>query len=153
MKLDIRAIGIVRGGRALPEDDDWGASRCRLELDATKFKPDALSALDRFSHAEVLFVFDRVKDDEIVLGARHPRGRKDWPLVGIFAQRGKNRPNRIGVCVCKIISVDGTAVEVEGLDAIDGTPIIDIKPVMREFLPRGEIRQPEWASELMKAYW
>ena len=153
MKLDIQPIGIVRGGRTAPEDDHWGESRCRLELDVAMFTPDALSSLADFSHAEVVFVFDRVRDEEIVSGARHPRGRLDWPLVGIFAQRGKNRPNRIGICICRIISVDGITVEVEGLDAIDGTPIIDIKPVLKEFLPRGEIRQPAWASELMKDYW
>jgi tRNA (adenine37-N6)-methyltransferase len=57
------------------------------------------------------------------------------------------------VTVCRILSVEGTRLHVEGLDAIHGTPVIDIKPVMREFLPRGEIRQPEWVAELMTAYW
>ena len=59
----------------------------------------------------------------------------------------------MGVTVCKILSVVGTRLNVEGLDAIDGTPIIDIKPVMREFLARGDIREPVWGSELMAAYW
>ena len=62
-------------------------------------------------------------------------------------------PNRIGVTVCRIVAVAGREIEVEGLDAVDGTPVLDIKPVMREFLPRGDIRQPDWASELMKDYW
>ena len=88
-----------------------------------------------------------------VAGARHPRGRADWPKVGIFAQRGKNRPNRLGVCVCRVVGVDGLAVEVEGLDAIDGTPVLDIKPVLKGFLPRGEVREPAWATEIMKDYW
>lgn len=87
------------------------------------------------------------------LGARHPRGREDWPLIGIFAQRGRNRPNRLGVTVCKVLAIEGTRLHVEGLDAIDGTPVIDIKPVMRELLPRGEVRQPDWVAELMAAYW
>lgn len=60
------------------------------------------------------------RDEKVVFGARHPRGREDWPLVGIFAQRGKNRPNKIGVSVCKILGTDGLRLEVEGLDAIDG---------------------------------
>jgi tRNA (Thr-GGU) A37 N-methylase len=94
-----------------------------------------------------------VPDAKIETGARRPRGNPDWPLVGIFAQRGKNRPNRIGVTVCRIVSVSGREIEVEGLDAIDGTPVLDIKPVMREFLPRGDIRQPDWSRELMKDYW
>jgi tRNA (Thr-GGU) A37 N-methylase len=94
-----------------------------------------------------------VPAEKIERGARHPRGRDDWPLTGILAQRGKNRPNRLGVTVCRILSIEGSRLTVEGLDAIDGTPVIDIKPVMREFLPRGEVRQPEWVSELMAAYW
>ena len=88
-------------------------------------------------------------------GARapRPRGREDWPKIGIFAQRGKNRPNRIGLTVCRIVSVSGLRVEVEGLDAIDGAPVLDIKPYMSGFGPRGEVREPAWAGEIMAAYW
>ncbi len=153
MQFSLQAIGHVRGGRTAPDDDYWAASRCRLELDAKRFGADALAGLAEFSHVEVIFVFDRVTDTEIVPGSRHPRGRTDWPLVGIFAQRGKNRPNRLGVTVCRLVRVSGVSVDVEGLDAIDGTPILDLKPVMREFLPRGELRQPAWATELMQDYW
>lgn len=149
----LRPIGTVRGGRDQPIDDDWGESRARLELDPARFTPDALAGLADFSHAEVIFLFDRVPEEKIETGARRPRGRADWPLVGIFAQRGKNRPNRLGVTVCRIVAVDGLAVEVEGLDAIDGTPIMDIKPVLSGFLPRGAVREPAWAAELMQDYW
>ena len=86
-------------------------------------------------------------------GARHPRGNPDWPRVGIFAQRGKDRPNRLGVSRCELLAVDGTAVRVRGLDAVDGTPVLDLKPWMAEFGPRGDMRQPAWASELMRGYW
>jgi len=153
MSFSLEPIGFVRGGRDQPIDDDWGKSRARIELDAARFGPEALAGLDAFSHLEVIFVFDRVTDAEIEYGARHPRGRADWPLVGIFAQRGKNRPNRLGLCTCKIVKVEGRTVEVEGLDAIDGTPIVDLKPAMREFLPREALREPDWAAELMKDYW
>jgi tRNA (Thr-GGU) A37 N-methylase len=153
MEFTLRAIGTVQGGRAEPIDDDWGESRARLALDPAQFAPDALAGLGEFSHAEVIFLFDKAPEAEIQFGARRPRGRSDWPLVGIFAQRGKNRPNRLGVTVCKILAVEGLSVEVEGLDAIDGTPIIDIKPVLSGFLPRGAVREPAWASELMKDYW
>ena len=153
MLVHLQPIGRVHGGRDRPIDDDWGASRARIELDAARFEPDALAGLADFSHAEVIFLFDRVADDQIVAGARHPRGRADWPKVGIFAQRGKNRPNRLGVCVCRVVGVDGLAVEVEGLDAIDGTHVLDIKPVLKGFLPRGEVREPAWATEIMKDYW
>ena len=74
-------------------------------------------------------------------------------MVGIFAQRGKNRPNRLGVSVCELLGVDGLCVTVRGLDALDGTPVLDLKPVLREFLPRGTVQQPAWASELMARYY
>jgi tRNA (Thr-GGU) A37 N-methylase len=146
-------VGHVRGGRSDIVDDDWGASRARIELDPSRFKSDALAGLADFSHIDVIFLFDRVPDDKIEYGARRPRGRPDWPLVGIFAQRGKNRPNRLGLCSCRILRIDGLAVEVEGLDAVDGTPVLDLKPVMSGFLPRGDIREPVWAHEIMQSYW
>jgi tRNA-Thr(GGU) m(6)t(6)A37 methyltransferase TsaA len=151
--IALTPIGVVRGGRAEATDDDWDAVTATIELDAAQFTADATASLDAFSHIEVVFHFNRVSDAEVNRGARHPRGRKDWPLVGIFAQRGRNRPNRIGVSICRLLSVDGTSLKVRGLDAVDGTPVLDIKPVMTGFLPRGEIREPEWASELMKDYW
>ncbi len=144
-------IGHVRGGRAAVEDDAWGSVTARIELDG--FDADALLALDGFSHVEVLFVFDRVDPDAVCRGARHPRGRSDWPLVGIFAQRAKDRPNRIGSTVCELVTVDGTAIEVRGLDAVDGTPVLDLKPYLPGFGPRGAVRQPVWARELMDGYW
>ena len=86
-------------------------------------------------------------------GARNPRNNKDWPLVGIFAQRGKGRPNRIGSTICRVLRREGRRLWVAELDAIEGTPVLDLKPVMREFLPRTEVRQPAWSSELMRHYW
>lgn len=153
MDYSITPIGHVEGGRAVPEDDDWGGSRAAIVLDPARFTPEALMGLDEFSHAEIIFLFDRVTDDTIETGARHPRGRTDWPKIGIFAQRGKNRPNRLGVTVARIVGVDGLRLELEGLDAIDGTPIVDIKPVMSGFAPRGEFREPRWSLEIMGGYW
>ncbi|MDO8295745.1 MAG: TrmO family methyltransferase [Caulobacter sp.] len=66
---------------------------------------------------------------------------------------GRNRPNRLGASVCRILAVNGLTLEVEGLDAIDGTPVVDIKPVLKGFLPRGEVREPAWAAELMEGCW
>lgn len=153
MDYTLTPIGHVRGGRTAAVDDDWGKERAVIELDPRQFGPDALAGLSEFSHAEVIFLFHRVAPERIETGARHPRNRRDWPLVGIFAQRGKNRPNRIGLTACRIVGVEDTRLHVAGLDAIDGTPVLDIKPLMREFQPRGERRQPAWASELMQGYW
>ena len=149
----LEAVGHVRGGRADAVDDNWSDNRSVIELDSSWFAPEALTGLTDFSHAEVIFLFDQVDPGDVEFGARHPRGREDWPEVGIFAQRGKSRPNRLGVCVCKVLAVEGLSLTVEGLDAIDGTPVVDIKPVMSGFLPRGEVREPAWALEIMKDYW
>lgn len=151
--ISLTPIARVQGGRKDPIDDQWDSVQSAIILNSAQFKPDALAGLDAFSHVEVVFHFDRVPDEEIRSGARRPRSREDWPEVGIFAQRGKGRPNRIGVCVCRLERIDGLALHVRGLDAIDGTPVLDIKPVMTGFLPRGEVHEPAWATEIMKDYW
>jgi tRNA (adenine37-N6)-methyltransferase len=148
----LEPIAYVRSARRALEDDNWGAVVARIEL-LESYDAECLLGLEEFSHAEVLFHFDRVAEDAIVRGARHPRGNRNWPRVGIFAQRGKDRPNRLGSTIVEILGRDGRALEVRGLDAVDGTPVLDIKPVMAEFLPRGVVRQPVWATELMKNYW
>jgi tRNA-Thr(GGU) m(6)t(6)A37 methyltransferase TsaA len=153
MTITMEPIGTVRSTRSAVTDDDWDRERVSVELDASRFGPEALAGLDTFSHVEVVFFMDQVAADKIERGARHPRGETKWPKVGVFAQRAKNRPNQIGLTVCRVLRVSGTVVEVEGLDAVDGTPVLDLKPWMREFAPRGEIRQPEWATELMAKYW
>lgn len=148
----MRPIGVVRAARTEASDDFWGGSSSRIELH-DEYEAESLAGLTEFSHVEIVFLFDRVQSDRIVSGARHPRNRKEWPLVGIFAQRGKNRPNRIGTTIARVERVEGKTLTVAELDAIDGTPVLDIKPVMREFLPRTEVHQPAWSSELMRDYW
>ncbi|MER5928612.1 SAM-dependent methyltransferase [Streptomyces sp. NPDC002054] len=151
--MECDPVGTVVGGRSEVADDDWGAETAVIRLDADRFGPEALYGLEEFSHIEVVFHFDRVPAEKIETGARHPRGNPDWPLVGIFAQRGKNRPNRLGVSRCRVVTVDGLDVHVEGLDAVDGTPVLDLKPYLVEFGPRGSHRQPEWATTLMRDYY
>ena len=122
-------------------------------LDATRFDESAVAGLDTFSHVEVVYRFHLVDDEAIAIGARHPRGRADWPAVGIFAQRGRVRPNRLGVSVCRVLGVEGLRVRVQGLDAIDGSPVLDLKPYLSGFAPRGALREPAWAHEIMAGYW
>jgi len=151
--FEMKAIGWVRGGRTEAIDDDWGDVETGIELDTTVVGANALRGLDEFSHLDVVFVFHGVDPSTVNLGARRPRGNPDWPEVGILAQRAKARVNRIGVTTCEILAVGGAVVRVRGLDAIDGTPVLDLKPYMREFGPRGEVTQPSWSSELMRGYW
>jgi tRNA-Thr(GGU) m(6)t(6)A37 methyltransferase TsaA len=152
-EIRLSPIGVVRSARNVVEDDDWDSVPSFIELDSARFSPEALAGLDTFSHVEVVYWMNRVESSAIETGARHPRNNPDWPRVGIFAQRAKNRPNRIGTTICRIGVVDGLAVHVTGLDAVDGTPVLDLKPWVREFGPRGEIRQPPWMDALMTRYW
>lgn len=153
MSIELEPIGWVRGGRAEATDDGWDREDCEIELDADRFGPDALAGLADFSHVEVVFQFHQVAEADVQTGARHPRGRTDWPLVGIFAQRGRVRPNRLGVTTCRVLGVDGLRVRVRGLDAIDGTPVLDLKPWFDGFGPRGEVSEPAWVAEIMADYW
>ena len=148
----VEPVGFVESIRPHAEDDFWGGELACISL-SPSFTPDSLQGLSDFSHAEILFLFHQVDHAKIVTGARHPRNNPAWPPVGIFAQRGKNRPNLIGSAICRIIRVEGTRLFVSELDAIHGTPVIDIKPVMAEFLPREQLRQPAWSHELMRQYW
>jgi len=150
--FELTPIGHVRGARAGLEDDYWGHAESRIVL-TDAVEQSALEGIDSFSHVEVLFVFDRVEDAKIVRGARHPRNNQAWPLTGILAQRAKNRPNRLGSTICRVVRNAGRTLWVRELDAVEGTPVVDIKPVLREFLPREEVLQPAWATELMREYW
>jgi tRNA-Thr(GGU) m(6)t(6)A37 methyltransferase TsaA len=152
-QIEFSPIGMVHSPVVEAVYDIWDGVKCRIDLDSSRFTPDCLLGLADFSHVEVVFFFHRVTESEIVTESRRPRNRLDLPRVGIFAQRGKNRPNRIGVTICRLLSVENLSLEVDGLDAIDGTPVLDIKPYMREFAARGEIRQPKWVDELMRGYW
>lgn len=147
----VSPVAWVRSTRMESFDDNWDRESTTIELDDS-YGEDALLGLSEFSHVEVVFLFDRIEPETVHTGARRPRNNPEWPLAGIFAQRGARRPNRIGVTRCRLLAVKGRTLNVQGLDAIDGTPILDVKPVLREFEARGDIRQPEWATELMSDY-
>ena len=152
MKIKFSPIAYVHNSRKEITDDFWGGIVSEITL-VEEFTEDALIGIEEFSHLEIIFYFDKVMPEDIRTSAGHPRGNSNWPETGIFAQRGKNRPNRIGLTVVKLHKREGRKLFVSGLDAISGTPILDIKPVIREFQPVGEIKQPKWAGELMKEYW
>jgi len=135
------------------EDDNWDSEDAYIELDPQQFSAESLAGISDFSHVEILFHMDKVDPAKIEKTARHPRNNLEWPKVGIFSQRGKNRPNQIGTTICRVLKADGSKLFLEGLDAIDGSPVLDIKPWVIEFAPRGNVFQPKWITELMKSYW
>ncbi|MGI9102061.1 MAG: SAM-dependent methyltransferase [Terriglobales bacterium] len=151
--IALTPVGVVRSPIREPRDEVFGGIVARIEIDASRFSPESLQGLTDFSHVEVFFVFHQLREEDIVYGQRHPRNRTDWPKLGIFAQRARHRPSRIGATVCRLVSVNGLTIAVEDLDAIEGTPVLDVKPYMALFGPRGEIREPAWARELATTYW
>jgi tRNA-Thr(GGU) m(6)t(6)A37 methyltransferase TsaA len=151
MEHVVTPVGTVTGGRREPANsDNWGAVTATILIDE-RFGDDCLAGLSDFSHVEVVFMFHRAVERDGYRGLRAPRGRADLPAVGVFCDRGPRRPNRIGVTACRILSADGRRLRVRGLDAVDGTPVLDLKPVMRELLP-AQVRQPEWVGVLMQDY-
>lgn len=151
MHISFRPIAIVKNSRTAPIDDNWGEIISEIEL-ADEIPDEALGNIEEFSHLEIIYYFDRVKEEDIVYSGR-PRGNPAYPLTGILAQRKKDRPNKIGLCTVTLLEHTGRTIKVKNLDAIDGTMVLDIKPVFREFQPKGEIRQAGWVSDLMKDYW
>lgn len=150
--FEMQPIGTVYNERKAVEDDHWGNIISEIKLD-DHWEESCLDGIESFSHLEIFYRFHLVKDESIQYTARHPRNNESFPKVGIFAQRGKNRPNKLGATMVELIRREGRSVFVKGLDAIDGTPVVDIKPVMKEFMPKGDIRQPDWATDIMKRYW
>jgi len=148
-RVTLEVIATVRNGRNDFVDADWGAVVSRIEPHE-RFRP-ALSGLDQFTHALVVFYMHRPPDDEPPALQRRPRGRADMPMLGVFAQRGRMRPNPIGVTGATIVAVEPHALVVRGLDALDGTPVLDLKPYVPVF-DRRDARVPEWMDRLMGGY-
>lgn len=151
MNILIHPVATVRNSRKEPIDDEWGTIIADIEL-AGHIPTKAIENISDFSHLDILFYFDKVQDNNIVFSGR-PRGNPNYPIVGIFGQRKKDRPNKMGLATVELIKQVGRVLSVKYLDAIDGTPVLDIKPVFREFQPKTAIKQPAWVSEIMKNYW
>jgi tRNA (adenine37-N6)-methyltransferase len=151
MEISLKPVAFVKNSRSTPIDDHWEAVLSEIVL-VDEISSEAFLNMDGFSHLEILYYFDRVPDHDIVL-AGYPRGNKAYPFTGIFGQRKKDRPNRLGLCSVELLKVNERSLTVRRLDAIDGTPVLDIKPVFKEFLPVGPILQPAWTVDLMKEYW
>ena len=151
MNLSVRAVAYIRNERSEALDDKWDDVVSTVEL-AADVPSEALSGLGDFSHVEIVFFADWAEDVPPAPWHRHPRGNENWPDVGVFAQRNKDRPNRILLSTVLIQEIGERFVRVRGLDGIDGTPVLDIKPVFNWSVARGEVRAPQWSEELGENY-
>lgn len=151
MDLSVRAVAYIRNERSEALDDNWDDIVSTVEL-AADVPSEALLGLGDFSHIEIIFFADWADDVPPGPWHRRPRGNPDWPDVGVFAQRNKDRPNRILLTTVEIEEVGERFIRVRGLDGIDGTPVLDIKPVFRWSVPTTEVRAPTWSEELGENY-
>lgn len=148
--IKLRPVAFVHNNRLGKSDDHWGETISEIKL-VEELPGACLEGIEEFSHLEIIFFMDKAEKE--ITGNEHPRENRNWPKVGIFAQRKKDRPNHLGLTTVNLIKREKRKLIVSHLDAINGTPVLDIKPVFNEFLPQKKIKQPEWSRELMKNYW
>ncbi len=139
----VKPIGFVRTGAVGDEVKD--KDRISQIIIHDEFA-EALDGIEEFSHLFVLFWLNQVSNEEGLLKI-HPRGRKDLPLLGVFATRTMLRPNPIGLTLVKLVKVEGNVLTVRGLDAFDGTPVLDIKP-FDYWDTAKDARVPRWWTKL-----
>ena len=147
--IQMQPIGRVHNTVAEKKDHSWGEELSTIELEEA-CRPGLTGLLD-FSHAIVRTYLDKAAYQPEKHLQRRPQNRKDMPLTGIFAQRAKDRPNPIGLTAVEIVSVTEGTLTVKGLDAVDGTPVLDIKPYYPVY-DRKDARVPEWVDRLMADY-
>lgn len=143
----MQSIGTIQNAVSEPVDEGWGGVQSDIVL-----RPDLagiLSGLEQFSHALVIYWMHEMPPTTQL--TRRPRGRADLPELGLLAQRARHRPNPIGVTAVQVIAVSADRLTVRGLDAINGTPVLDIKPYFPDFDSRAA-RVPDWATRLMTGY-
>ena len=145
-KIMLKPVGVVRTNAIGNEvRDKTRTSKIIMRSELT----EALDGVVGFSHFFVLFLLNEVPENQQKILKVHPRGRKDMPLLGVFATRTMFRPNPVGLTLVELVAVEGNVLTVRGLDAFDGTPVIDIKP----FDPwdnAENAKVPEWWIQLKK---
>ena len=147
--MEFVIIGEVKSPVTEAVDMNWGEVVSEIVL-KPEYAPGLLGLGD-FSHAMILTFLHEAKYDPDIHMRRHPQERQDMPLLGIFAQRARHRPNRIGVTAVEIVEVTENSVKVRALDAIDGTPVIDVKPYVPVY-DKKDATIPEWMEKMMKGY-
>ncbi len=148
--MDVTIIGTIHSPAEEPVDSGWGDVVSTIHVHEEYAR--GLEGIEGFSHAIIIFAMHLASFDPAGDLVRRPRGRDDMPEAGIFAQRAKHRPNPIGVTAVRILGRDGNSIRVQGLDAINGTPVVDIKPYVPVFDCIVDATIPEWMERLMAGY-
>ena len=150
MKIEFNSIGMISSSVENKKDTSWGEDVSQIIIDEKYEK--GLVGLSEFSHLVVVYYLDKSSFNMEKHLIRRPQNRKDMPMVGILSQRAKDRPNPIGITSVEIVTVNKNIVTVKGLDAIDNTPVLDIKPYYPMYDCKENVVVPEWVKLLMEHY-
>ncbi len=142
--MSLKAIGIVRNEVKQPSRRDYAEVVSEIIIDTGL--TEALDNLDEFSHLIVLYWMHQLPAGKQLSLKVHPMGKSELPLVGRFATRSPNRPNPVGQAMVRLLQRRGNILKVKGLDAIDGTPVIDIKPYIPGYDSATDAKAPPWIA-------
>jgi len=142
-EITLKPIGIVKNNVKEPRFGNFANEVSEIIVDE-KFK-EALDGIDDYSHVIIVYWMDKVKDYVI---KHQPQGNPNVPIVGIFACRCPARPNPIAITTVKLLEHNGNKIKVKGLDVIDGTPVIDIKPYWPQYDKVENGKVPSWVNKL-----
>ncbi|MBM3166604.1 MAG: tRNA (N6-threonylcarbamoyladenosine(37)-N6)-methyltransferase TrmO [Chloroflexi bacterium] len=146
MEFNLSPIGVVKNGiQGRHKGDHWKAVISDIVIHADL--EDALDAIEGFSHIIVLCWLHEISDSERAVMKVHPKGNEELPLVGVLASRSPARPNPISVTTVKLLRRDRNVLKVQGLDAVDGTPVLDIKPHIPHYDSPPQATTPDWVAK------
>ncbi|WP_420036140.1 SAM-dependent methyltransferase [Streptomyces sp. cg28] len=148
----VETIATVVGGHTRVQDDYQGGVESVIRLNDA-YPLETLQGIEEFSHLVVTWRFHLAGPEDVQLHARSPRGNPRWPATGTFVHRNHRRPNQLATSYPRLLKVAGRDLRVTDLDAVDGTPIIDLAPYFEQMGPQGPIRQPVWPGEMLADYW
>ena len=148
--IQLHPIGIIKSPVTKMSPGNWGDIQSEIHLE--KQYVAGLKGLEGFSHLMVVFYMHRAsfKADQHLL--RRPRADERQPKTGVFAQRTKYRPNPIGISAVKLLSIKDHIITVQGLDALNDSPLLDLKPYMPIFDQVGDVRLPDWVNRFEEGY-
>ncbi|MEH6373889.1 SAM-dependent methyltransferase [Streptomyces sp. KLMMK] len=150
--FEIHSIATVVGGHTTPADDYQGGIEAIIRLHP-QYPLETLQGIEEFSHLTVVWHFHRATPDDVALHARSPRGDARWPATGTFVHRNHRRPNQLALSFPRLLRVKGRDLHVTDLDAIDGTPVVDLAPYFPQMGPRSTVTTPDWPAEMLHHYW
>ncbi len=142
--IKIKPLGISTNSIKKPMLPGWKNIVTEIVIDKTYVK--GLDGIEDYSHIIIVYWMDREKECHL---KHHPQGRKDIPFIGIFACRCPQRPNRIAISTVELVKRKGNILTVKGLDIVNGTPILDIKPYTPQYDEIEKAKVPDWISKLV----